>query len=372
MRILVATDAWHPQVNGVVRTLTMMAEAAKAFGVDVSFLTPQSFRTFAMPSYPDLRLALPYPAKIAAADRRRRGPTAFTSQPKGRSDCWCGAIAANRDCRSPRAFTPAFRNTSPRACRSRILDLGGAALVPRRQPGGDGGDAGAGKRIARARLSQRGAVAARRRRQAIFIRAPSTLACRARSSCASAASRSKRISRRFSTSICPAPRWSSATGRRGRRWPENIRKPCFSARGRAKNWRRPMPPPTSSCFRARPTPLAWFCWRRSPAACRLAAFPVTGPRDVIGDGAGRRVERRFAGRVPVRADNFAASLPRVCRRAYLGSFGPRLRRKYHGRPQRRSGKRCGTIRGEAPAFRRLICHLQASCPPVGVRDTSRG
>ncbi len=66
MRILVATDAWHPQVNGVVRTLAMMAEAAKGFGVDVSFLTPQSFRTFAMPSYPDLRLALPGPWKIAA------------------------------------------------------------------------------------------------------------------------------------------------------------------------------------------------------------------------------------------------------------------------------------------------------------------
>ncbi|MGB8399303.1 glycosyltransferase family 4 protein [Bradyrhizobium sp.] len=63
--ILVATDAWHPQVNGVVRTLTMMAEAAKAFGVDVSFLTPRLFRPFAMPSYPDLRLALPYPSKIA-------------------------------------------------------------------------------------------------------------------------------------------------------------------------------------------------------------------------------------------------------------------------------------------------------------------
>ena len=65
MRILVATDAWHPQVNGVVRTLTMMAEAAKAFGVEVSFLDPSSFRTFAMPSYPDLRLALPNQAKIA-------------------------------------------------------------------------------------------------------------------------------------------------------------------------------------------------------------------------------------------------------------------------------------------------------------------
>jgi glycosyltransferase involved in cell wall biosynthesis len=65
MRILVATDAWHPQVNGVVRTLTMMAEAARTFGVDVGFLTPLSFRTVAMPSYPDLRLALPGRATIA-------------------------------------------------------------------------------------------------------------------------------------------------------------------------------------------------------------------------------------------------------------------------------------------------------------------
>jgi glycosyltransferase involved in cell wall biosynthesis len=65
MRILVATDAWHPQVNGVVRSLTHMADAARAMGVEVSFLTPESFRTFAMPSYRDLRVALPYRAKIA-------------------------------------------------------------------------------------------------------------------------------------------------------------------------------------------------------------------------------------------------------------------------------------------------------------------
>jgi glycosyltransferase involved in cell wall biosynthesis len=65
MRILIATDAWHPQVNGVVRTLAMTAEAAKAFGIDISFLTPQSFRTFATPGYPDLRLALPGPVKTA-------------------------------------------------------------------------------------------------------------------------------------------------------------------------------------------------------------------------------------------------------------------------------------------------------------------
>jgi glycosyltransferase involved in cell wall biosynthesis len=65
MRILVATDAWHPQVNGVVRTLTTMAEAASALGAEVEFLTPLSFPTFAMPSYRDLRVALPRPAKIA-------------------------------------------------------------------------------------------------------------------------------------------------------------------------------------------------------------------------------------------------------------------------------------------------------------------
>jgi glycosyltransferase involved in cell wall biosynthesis len=65
MKILVATDAWHPQVNGVVRTLIMTAEAAQTLGAEIDFLTPESFRTIAMPSYRDLRVALPRRAKIA-------------------------------------------------------------------------------------------------------------------------------------------------------------------------------------------------------------------------------------------------------------------------------------------------------------------
>jgi glycosyltransferase involved in cell wall biosynthesis len=72
MKILVATDAWHPQVNGVVRTLTMMAEATAALGAEIEFLTPESFRTIAVPSYRDLRLALPSPAKIAQAIEQSR------------------------------------------------------------------------------------------------------------------------------------------------------------------------------------------------------------------------------------------------------------------------------------------------------------
>jgi hypothetical protein len=59
MRILVATDAWHPQINGVVRTLTSLARSASALGADIKFLTPEGFRSMALPTYPRLRVALP-------------------------------------------------------------------------------------------------------------------------------------------------------------------------------------------------------------------------------------------------------------------------------------------------------------------------
>ena len=66
MRILVATDAWFPQVNGVVRTLNAVAKALQGRGVEVVFLTPEGMPTFALPSYPGIRVALPNPRKIAA------------------------------------------------------------------------------------------------------------------------------------------------------------------------------------------------------------------------------------------------------------------------------------------------------------------
>src|ERR1700728_2935575 len=59
MRILVATDAWHPQVNGVVRTLGSLARAADKLGAKIDFLTPEGFPSFQLPTYPGLRLALP-------------------------------------------------------------------------------------------------------------------------------------------------------------------------------------------------------------------------------------------------------------------------------------------------------------------------
>ena len=65
MRILIATDAWHPQVNGVVRTLTSLARSAAALGAEVQFLTPDGFASLAVPTYPGLRVALPNRREIA-------------------------------------------------------------------------------------------------------------------------------------------------------------------------------------------------------------------------------------------------------------------------------------------------------------------
>jgi glycosyltransferase involved in cell wall biosynthesis len=64
MKILIVTDAWHPQVNGVVRTLGHVAREASALGVDIDFLTPSEFWTLPMPSYPEIRLALVAPGDI--------------------------------------------------------------------------------------------------------------------------------------------------------------------------------------------------------------------------------------------------------------------------------------------------------------------
>jgi len=66
MRILIATDAWHPQVNGVVRTLTSLARSASTLGAEIDFLTPDGFPSLALPTYPGLRIALPNPRNIAA------------------------------------------------------------------------------------------------------------------------------------------------------------------------------------------------------------------------------------------------------------------------------------------------------------------
>jgi glycosyltransferase involved in cell wall biosynthesis len=66
MKILVATDAWFPQVNGVLATYMRLAEELPALGCELTFLTPEHFRTRAMPGYPEIRLAIPDRKRAAA------------------------------------------------------------------------------------------------------------------------------------------------------------------------------------------------------------------------------------------------------------------------------------------------------------------
>jgi len=57
MRLLIVSDAWRPQVNGVVRTLERVADELVAVGDQVEVIGPDRFRSFAMPGYADIRLA---------------------------------------------------------------------------------------------------------------------------------------------------------------------------------------------------------------------------------------------------------------------------------------------------------------------------
>jgi glycosyltransferase involved in cell wall biosynthesis len=58
MRFLIATDAWHPQVNGVVRTYERLNDELRRLGHEPEFLSPEGFRTLPLPTYPEIRLAL--------------------------------------------------------------------------------------------------------------------------------------------------------------------------------------------------------------------------------------------------------------------------------------------------------------------------
>jgi hypothetical protein len=58
MRIVLATDAWEPQVNGVVRTLTRTVAECRGMGHEVEVIEPSQFKTIPCPTYPEIRLAL--------------------------------------------------------------------------------------------------------------------------------------------------------------------------------------------------------------------------------------------------------------------------------------------------------------------------
>jgi len=115
MRIALVTDAWLPQTNGVVRTLTITAEKLAQLGHEVMPITPLDFRTVPCPTYPEIRLSL-----FAASRVRQRldalDPDAVhiaTEGPLG--------LAARRWClRRGRDFTTSYHTQFPEYVRARF------------------------------------------------------------------------------------------------------------------------------------------------------------------------------------------------------------------------------------------------------------
>jgi glycosyltransferase involved in cell wall biosynthesis len=115
MKILIATDAWRPQVNGVVRTQLALANAARKFGVEIEFLSPEGFWTVPVPTYPGLRLALPSRKEIA-----RRIDTVDPDAIHLATEGPIGAFVRAYCLKNGRAFTTSYTTRFPEYISARL------------------------------------------------------------------------------------------------------------------------------------------------------------------------------------------------------------------------------------------------------------
>ena len=115
LRVVVATDAWHPQVNGVVRTLNALAVSARKQNVEIVFLTPEGFPSLPVPTYPGLRFALPAPREIARRIEAAR-PDAIHIATEGP----IGQMARSYCRRHSRPFTTSYTTRFPEYIASRV------------------------------------------------------------------------------------------------------------------------------------------------------------------------------------------------------------------------------------------------------------
>jgi glycosyltransferase involved in cell wall biosynthesis len=59
-KIVIITDAWYPQTNGVVRTYSSISNRLIKLGYDVDIIHPGKFKSLPLPNYPEIRAALPF------------------------------------------------------------------------------------------------------------------------------------------------------------------------------------------------------------------------------------------------------------------------------------------------------------------------
>jgi len=64
-KLLIVSDAWRPQINGVVRSIENLVRELETLGIEIDILSPAEFRTVPLPGYPEIRLALATPGRVA-------------------------------------------------------------------------------------------------------------------------------------------------------------------------------------------------------------------------------------------------------------------------------------------------------------------
>ncbi|WP_342644155.1 glycosyltransferase family 4 protein [Rhodoligotrophos ferricapiens] len=115
LKLLIVTDAWHPQVNGVVQTLSRTIEELTAAGHTISLLTPEPFRTLPLPSYPEIRLAIPRPGAVTAIIETAN-PDAVHIATEG----VLGLLARRHCLRHNRPFTTSYHTRFPEYIEARV------------------------------------------------------------------------------------------------------------------------------------------------------------------------------------------------------------------------------------------------------------
>ena len=114
MRILIVTDAWEPQVNGVVRTLKSTRRELQALGHEVDILSPLEFPTLPCPTYPEIRLSL-FAARRVAQRIRQFSPHALHIVTEGP----LGLAARAHAMRNRTPFTSAYHTRFPEYVQAR-------------------------------------------------------------------------------------------------------------------------------------------------------------------------------------------------------------------------------------------------------------
>ncbi|MBB4167800.1 glycosyltransferase involved in cell wall biosynthesis [Rhizobium sp. BK538] len=64
-RLVIVSDAWHPQVNGVVRSIENTNRELAKMGIEVAMVTPQGFHSIPCPTYPEIRLSIANYRRVA-------------------------------------------------------------------------------------------------------------------------------------------------------------------------------------------------------------------------------------------------------------------------------------------------------------------